>query len=138
MNGICFQNNIFDLFLKSYNISLILNSDGIYICMDGSMKYPHKKIPRSQIVSACSSLRWPWDFNSRPGGSCEVLVSVSESGYPFFRKEFSCGEFFCGDISCGDLFCGDISGHRLVHTTILRGTDNRIKEHLKKLYGHLW
>ena len=35
-------------------------------------------------------------FKSRPGGSRGVLISVSESGFPFY---FFCGLFSCGDIS---------------------------------------
>ena len=44
-------------------------------------------------------------LNSRPGDSREVLVSVSESGFPYFPKNnIAVGIFFCGDISCGDNF----------------------------------
>ena len=77
------------------------------------MKYPHKKYPlkklalflRSNVVSVCNALRSRWDsecWDSRPGGSSEVLVSVSESGFPFY---------LCGQLSFGHIFCDDISGH---------------------------
>jgi len=38
-------------------------------------------------------------LNSRPGGSREATVNVSD----FFLLYFFCGQFSCGHISCGDI-----------------------------------
>ena len=53
-------------------------------------------------------------LKSRPGDSREVLISVSESGFP--EKNVAVAIFFCRDISCEGIFCQDISGQLIDHT----------------------